>query len=313
MSPDTNDTTPPPQATPLHAGMVAVVGRANAGKSTLVNAVFEEKVSIVSDVPQTTRSLVRGILTEPRGQLVFLDTPGVHKADHDLGRMMNRVARAAIEGVDVVLLVLDTSTSPHIEDDGWMRRLLRDNVPVLAALNKSDLPNGHADEYRKLWETIAAEKGGATPVEWAAISARTREGVDLLISRLFERMPVGPMLFPAEMLTDYPRKMNMADIIREKYFRQLTDELPHSLGIEVETIEEQPGEWTVRGTIFVEKPSQKGIVIGHKGRLLRHVVASAEKELSEMYGVSIKLDLWVKVEKNWTKNFWILKRLGHAG
>jgi len=293
--------------------MVAVVGRASVGKSTLVNAVFGEKVSIVSDVPQTTRSLVRGILTEKRGQLVLLDTPGVHKAEYDLGRLMNRVARASVEGVDVVLLVFDASTSPRIEDDGWMRRLLRDTTPVVAALNKSDLPGGRAAEYRALWERIAAEKGGTAAAEWIEVSARTGAGVEKLVSTLFEKVPLGPQLFPPEMLTDYPRKLNMADIIREKYFARLKDELPHSLAIDVETIEEQPEEWTVRGTILVEKSTQKGIVIGHKGRLLRRVCESAEKELSEMYGVPVKLDLWVKVDKNWTRNFWTLKRLGYAG
>jgi len=289
------------------------VGRASVGKSTFVNAVFEEKVSIVSDIPQTTRTLVRGILTEPRGQLVLLDTPGVHKAEYDLGRLMNRVARASVEGVDAVLLMLDASTSPRIEDDGWIRRLLRETVPVLAVLNKSDVPQGHADEYRKLWETIAAEKQSTKTAEWVEISARTRDGVDQLVSRLFELLPPGPLLFPAEMLTDHPRKINMADIIREKYFGKLQDELPHSLAIEVETVEEKPDEWIVHGTILVERSSQKGIVIGHKGRLLRRVCESAGRELSEMYGIPVTLDLWVKVEKDWTKNFWILKRLGYAG
>ena len=310
QEPESSETRATP---PLHCGLIAVVGRASVGKSTFVNAVFEEKVSIVSDIPQTTRTLVRGILTEPRGQLVLLDTPGVHKAEYDLGRLMNRVARASVEGVDAVLLMLDASTSPRIEDDGWIRRLLRETVPVLAVLNKSDVPQGHADEYRKLWETIAAEKQSTKTAEWVEISARTRDGVDQLVSRLFELLPQGPLLFPAEMLTDHPRKINMADIIREKYFGKLQDELPHSLAIEVETVEEKPDEWIVHGTILVERSSQKGIVIGHKGRLLRRVCESAGRELSEMYGIPVTLDLWVKVEKDWTKNFWILKRLGYAG
>ena len=310
QEPESSETRATP---PLHCGLIAVVGRASVGKTTFVNAVFEEKVSIVSDIPQTTRTLVRGILTEPRGQLVLLDTPGVHKAEYDLGRLMNRVARASVEGVDAVLLMLDASTSPRIEDDGWIRRLLRETVPVLAVLNKSDVPQGHADEYRKLWETIAAEKQSTKTAEWVEISARTRDGVDQLVSRLFELLPPGPLLFPAEMLTDHPRKINMADIIREKYFGKLQDELPHSLAIEVETVEEKPDEWIVHGTILVERASQKGIVIGHKGRLLRRVCESAGRELSEMYGIPVTLDLWVKVEKDWTKNFWILKRLGYAG
>lgn len=297
----------------LRCGLVAVVGRANAGKSTLVNAILEEKVSIVSPVAQTTRSLVRGILTEPRGQLVFLDTPGVHKASYDLGRLMNRVARASIEGADVVLLVFDASAPPRPEDEGWVRRLLHEGTPCVAVLNKKDRPKGGGQAYRDLWTRIAAEKNVDRTPTWIALSARTGENVAALVDLLFETVPPGPLLFPEDVLTDYPRKLAIADIVREKYFLVLREELPHALAVGIDTLDEnETGAWTAKGSVYVHKNSQKGIVIGHKGRLLRQVRQAAEKELAEIYGRPVALELHVKVEKNWSRNFWILKRLGYA-
>ncbi len=297
-----------------HAGIVAVVGAANVGKSTLINAMVGEKVSIVSPVVQTTRNVVRAIRTEPRGQLVFMDTPGVHKAKYDLGRMMNRMARATAEGVDVVLLMLDRARPPREEDEGWMRRLMRpdQDAHVIALLNKADVPKDHEKAYRDLWESVATEKGSDRKPEWMSGSGRTGLGVDALTAQLFARVPAGPNLFPDDMLTDYPRKLNMADIVREKYVTRLKEELPHAIAVWIEEIEERADKWHVQGTVYVDKHSQKGIVLGAKGRLLKTATAEAEKELSEMYGLPVKLKLWVKVEKDWTRNFWMLKKLGYA-
>ncbi|MCX6998376.1 MAG: GTPase Era [Kiritimatiellaeota bacterium] len=267
----------------LRAGMVAIVGRANVGKSTLLNRMLEEKVSIVSPVAQTTRNLVRAVLTEPRGQLVFLDTPGVHRATHDLGRLMNQMARTSVAGVDVVLLVLDGSTAPQPEDEGWMRRLLFHPASVLAVLNKSDQGPACADAYRQRWAAVAKEKDVAKSVEWLDASATTGAGVSELVSRLFAQVPVGPLLFPEDVMTDYPRKLAMADVIREKYFMVLRNELPHALAVSIDTIEEKPEGWRVEGSIYVDKPSQKPIVIGEKGRLLKGVRQAAEQELSALY------------------------------
>lgn len=293
--------------------MMAVVGRASVGKSTLVNRILGEKVSIVSPVPQTTRTLIRGILTEPRGQLVFLDTPGVHKATYDLGRLMNRVARSSIEGVDVVLLVLDSSAQPRQEDEGWMRRLLHEEAACVALLNKADQGGGHAEDYRKLWIRLAQEKSAAKTATWLAVSGLTGQGVEALVELLFQTVPRGPLLFPEDVLTDYPRKLNIADVVREKYFVVLRDELPHATAVEIETVEEGEGGWKAKGFVYVQKNSQKGIVLGNKGRLLRRIKEAAEKDLAEMYGHPVSLDLWVKVSKDWSRNFWMLKRLGYAG
>lgn len=301
-----------PGSTQLRAGLVAIVGRASVGKSTLLNAILGEKVSIVSPVPQTTRTVIRGILTEPRGQLAFLDTPGVHRAAYDLGRLMNRTARASVEGVDVALLVLDASAPPHQEDEGWMRRLVHEEASCVALLNKADLKPSQAAEYRALWERIAKAKGSSKAAVWMTASGLKGEGVPELVTRLFELAPEGPALFPDDVLTDYPRMLNIADIVREKYFAVLRDELPHATAVEIETVEETEAGWTAKGTVHVQKNSQKGIVLGNKGRLLKRVREAAEQELSQMYDRPVSLELWVKVSKDWSRNYWMLKRLGYV-
>lgn len=294
------------------AGIVSIVGRTNVGKSTLVNHLLGEKVSIVSDTVQTTRNLIRAILTEPRGQIVFLDTPGVHRAQGELGRNLNKTARAAVQGVDAVLLVLDAAARPELEDDGWFRRLAREEVPCIFALNKCDRETDRSSDYRTLWETIRSEKQSSAEPVWMPVSALKGDGMDALLDRLFETLPEGPPLFPEDILTDYPRKLNMADVIREKLFDRLHSELPHAIAVWIEEIDEQENKWVIDATVYVERHSQKGIVIGEKGRLLKWVRAQAEKELYEMYGVRISLKLWVKVEKDWRKNFWMLKKFGYA-
>lgn len=295
----------------LRCGMVAVIGRANVGKSTLINAIVEEKVSIVSPVAQTTRNLIRAIYTEPRGQLVFLDTPGVHKAENELGKLMNRQARGSIEGADVALLVLDQSQHPGIEDDGWMRRLVHEPVTVMALLNKSDKNSGCRREYEDLWQSICAEKQVDRPIRWIQGSALKREGVEELLGILFEHMPLSPLLFPDDVLTDFPRLLNMADIIREQLFEVLYEELPHAIGIIVDKVDETEKGWTVTATIYVHKHTQKVIVLGAKGRQLRAVKRKAERALTGMYDRPVNLKLWIKVEPTWTKNFWYLKKMGY--
>ncbi len=305
---------PQESAATARAGIVAVVGAANVGKSTLINTILGEKVSIVSPVAQTTRNVVRAILTEPRGQLVFMDTPGVHKAKYDLGRMMNRMARAAAEGVDAVLLVFDVTRPPREEDEGWMRRLMREEqeAPVLAVLNKVDRKPVHADAYPERWTAVAEEKQSLRTAEWISVSGMTGQGVDALTERLFGMIPVGPLLFPSDVLTDYPRKLNMADVVREQYATRLKQELPHDVAVWIENVDDSGETWTADGTVYVNRHSQKGIVLGAKGRLLKIVTTEAEKELAEMYGRRVKLRLWVKVEKDWNRNFWMLKKLGYA-
>ena len=301
----------PDPAENSRSGMVAVVGRANVGKSTLINGLLGEKVSIVSPVAQTTRNLIRGIHTEERGQICFLDTPGMHRAESDLGKVMNRIARASIEGVDAILFLMDVSLKPRVEDDGWMRRLSREQTPVIGVLNKCDKPADNTEHYQDLWTEICAEKSAEKTMEWVRISAQEHRGTRELLGRLFDFMPVGPHLFPEDIISDFPRKLNIADVVREKFFGLLHNDMPHNIAIWVEAIDESAHGWAVDAVVYVQQSSQKGIVIGNKGRLLRKVRRSAEAELTSMYELPIRINLWVKVEKNWAKNFWMLKKFGY--
>lgn len=228
------------------AGITAVVGRTNVGKSTLLNALLGEKVSIVSDTVQTTRNVIRAILTGKRGQIVFLDTPGVHRAEGDLGKNLNKMARSTTGGADAVLLVLDASTTPWQEDEGWMRRLMKQETPCTILLNKMDLGGDFHEDYKTLWRNLANEKESALTPVWIEGSALKKNALPELSNALFDKMPGGPLLFPGDILTDYPRKLNISDVIREKYFDRLHSELPHCLAIWVDSIEETPQKWAIQ-------------------------------------------------------------------
>ncbi len=314
---DSDMTDPLPLSPNERAGMVAVVGAANAGKSSLINRIMGEKVSIVSPVAQTTRNLVRGIHTEERGQVVFLDTPGVHhQGKKALNKQMNKVARSATEGTDAVMLVIDRSEAPALEVEGWFQKLCQlppeDRPPVLVVLNKADLTDRYEPGIRELFGRILADHPGTPEPEWFQTSAQSGEGVEALLNRLFELMPPGPPLFPEDIVSDFPRKLAIGDVIREKYFMRLHQELPHSIAVWVEHLIETDGQWNVEAHVYVRQNSQKGMVIGNKGRLMKAVRGEAASEIADIYGVKIKLTLVVKVLKDWDKNFWILRKLGYA-
>jgi GTP-binding protein Era len=261
---------------------------------------------------QTTRNVIRAILHEPRGQLVFLDTPGVHHAEGELGRFMNKSARSAVSGVDHILLILDRSVRPTQIDEGWFRRLAHEEHSPFFVLNKSDVNQSYEADYQSLWEKIATEKEATCQPRWMSIAAREGRGVDLLVDQLFLQTPEGPPLFSEEVLTDYPRKLNIADVVREKFVRRLHQELPHAVAVWVDHIHEKEDRWQIEASVLVERHSQKGILIGEKGRLIKRVKKEAQEELSEMYPLKVALTLTVKVEKNWRKNYWILQKLGYV-
>ena len=311
---------------PRKAAIVGVVGRTNAGKSTLVNRMVGEKVTIVSPVEQTTRNTIRGIVEDPRGQLVLLDTPGLHKAVGPLGKLLNGMARASSAGVDILLVVFDGAHEPQLEDEGWMRRVAKERPEkCVFALNKRDRSPFYETMFRDLWKEVAGEGRNSLRSEsvaatcdppeprWVSACGVKPGGCDALLDALYDLAEPGPALFPDDIVTDYPRKLAIADVVREKLIQRLHEEVPHEVGVLVDDLDERDGRWNVAVTIYVNRPSQKGIVIGQRGCNLKAVRMSAGPELSDMFGVKVNVELWVKVEPNWMKNNRLLAEMGYLG
>lgn len=314
----TDPSAPDPAAPPFHAGIAAIVGRANSGKSSLLNAILDEKISVVSPVAQTTRRPVRGMLNEANLQIVFLDTPGIRQASHTLSSMLNKTARGLVTGSDVILLVLDASIHPQDEDRGWMQKLATDAEPVFAILNKKDLGlrrTAYESAWAEVLEKNRAKNPAFTPasIRWFETSAATGEGIPELLDALRAQMPESPPLFPADMLTDDPGPFFIADVIRGQINKRLTAELPHAIAVSVDQIDEADEKVKISATIYVEKNSQRPIVIGQHAHMIRDIRHAAEKELSTIYEKPHKLELWVKVEPNWSRNYWMLKKFGYVG
>ena len=324
----------------MKVAVVGVVGRTNAGKSTLVNALVGEKVSIVSPVEQTTRNTVRGIVSDPRGQLVLLDTPGLHKAVGVLGRLLNRMARRSAAGTDVTCVVFDASQPPQLEDVGWMRRVAGERPEkVVFVLNKADRSPFFEDEYKAAWAEAVAESAAKSepaansdskaeagsrqdsvvrpepvPVpEWTKSISTTEGGAAGVMDALFGFAEEGEALFDEDIVTDYPRRLTIADVIREKYIGRLFQELPHELGVIVTRIEEKADRWTVRADALVNRESQKPMAIGRGAATVKAVRKAAERELREIFGTKVELEINVRVERNWMKNERLLAEMGYLG
>lgn len=305
----------------VKVAVVGVVGRTNAGKSTLVNQLVGEKVSIVSPVEQTTRNTVRGIVSDSRGQLVLLDTPGLHKAVGELGRLLNRMARRSAAGTDITCVVFDASEEPQLEDVGWMQRVARECPErVVFVLNKADQAPFFETMFREAWASCCEagpDAGGATtrppsPV-WVKAVATAPGGAKAVGDALFELAEVGEPLFDDDIVTDYPRKLAIADVIREKYLAKMHQEVPHEMGVLVKDIAEAKGRWEVSVEVLVNRPSQKPIVIGRGASTVKYVRTCAERELSDVFGVKVALQIWVKVAPNWMQNKRLLAEMGYLG
>ncbi len=291
------------------SGFIAVVGRPNVGKSTLINALLNQKIAAVSPRPQTTRRRQLGILTLPNAQLIFVDTPGIHNPKHKLGEFLNFEAEEALSGVDVILWLVDSSTPPA-EDDARIASLLAKparKIPTLVILNKTDLLSPEAEPLRAAEYSAMLEKA-----EVMKISASNRAGLGELIERLIALLPVRPPEYPEEQITDLYERDIAADLIREACLIQLRDEVPHSLAVQVDEFKEREnGMAYIAATIFVERESHKGIVIGEGGKALKSIGSAARKEIEEMGGRKVFLELRVKVSKNWRDNPNMLRQLGY--
>ncbi|MBO5642625.1 MAG: GTPase Era [Kiritimatiellae bacterium] len=301
----------------MKIAVVGVVGRTNAGKSTLVNSLVGEKVSIVSPVEQTTRNTIRAIVSEERGQLVLLDTPGLHKAVGELGRLLNRMARRSAAGVDITCVVFDAAQKPCLEDIGWMQRIAHESASkVIFVLNKADKRSFNENLFREAWAEVLAEEGGENPPpepKWVKCISVDEGGSKGVLDALFEFAEEGEPLFDEDTITDYPRRLTIADVIREKYIAKLFQELPHELGIVVRQIEETPEKWLVKVDVLVNRESQKPIAIGRGAETVRYVRKGAERELKEIYGIKVSLDMTVRISKNWMKNPVLLREMGYMG
>lgn len=296
-----------------HCGIVAIVGRTNTGKSTLLNYILGKKVAIVSQIPQTTRNIIRGILTEKRGQIVFVDTPGIHKPKHRLGKYMNILAEDSAQGADLIMHLVDSSERVGEEEEMVVHYLTSAKAPVVLALNKVDLGGKFVPEYLKLWE----EKKGKTLQELTdsfiaiPVSALKGTNIDRLLDVLFSHLPEGLELYPEDIVSDFPERLACADIIREKLFECMREELPYSIGVLVDEIAERSKKLTyIRADILVERDSQKAMVIGAQGKVMKNVGSLARKELEGVLGRKVYLELKVKVRQGWRQDTEILRQMG---
>jgi GTP-binding protein Era len=289
------------------SGFISIVGRPNVGKSTLVNALVGEKIAIVSPRPQTTRNTIRGVLTleSENAQIVFVDTPGIHKPRTQLGERLNTLVYGSLAEADAAVFVIDATQPIGPGDQRIAARLLEAGTSTVVVINKVD---------RSTPEQIGEQLGRAGAWDFDAyvpISALKRNGTQLVVDELLQRLKPGPFFFPTDATTDQPDKLLAAELIREKYLSRLRDELPHSLTVVVSEIEQQDNGIThVNATAFVERESQKGMVIGKGGAMVRDVGASARYDLERMFGTKVFLDLNVKVEKDWQSSDEMLDRLG---
>ncbi|MDJ0712000.1 MAG: GTPase Era [Woeseiaceae bacterium] len=288
-------------------GLVAVIGRPNVGKSTLINAIMGRKVSIVTAKPQTTRHRILAVHTTEKSQIIFVDTPGLHrKAGRAMNRLMNRTAANALADADLVLFVSD-ATHWNPEDDDVLRRLRKVKAPVIAVLNKVD--KVHPKE--KLLDTIALMSARHDFEEIVPLSALKETSLDELLATLPPFLPESPPLFPEDMHTDRSREFHAAEVIREKLTLMLHQELPYGLTVQVERYLEEDSGLTINAIIWVERDSQKGIVVGKQGGVLKKVGRAARLELKEQLGRNVHLELWVKVKSNWADNEKDLMNLGY--
>ena len=292
------------------SGFVAVVGKPNVGKSTLMNAWLGQKIAIVSEKPQTTRNRIRGILTRPDAQVIFMDTPGIHQPIHKLGEYMVEVATRTIPDADVILFTVDGSQMPT-EEDRQVAELIQEKgkAPVVIGVNKIDLvpPDElpvRCEAYGNLVDSVAL----------VPFSATRGDNRDQLLETIIAQLPFGPRYYPEDQVTDQMERTIVAELVREQILHHLYQEVPHAVAVLVNEFKERPGKNLIyiSATIFVERESQKAIVIGEGGRMLKRIGRSAREEIERMLGTKVYLDLWVKVRKKWRKDEKELRRLGYA-
>ena len=291
------------------SGFVAVVGRPNVGKSTLINSLIGQKVLIMSDKPQTTRNKIMCVLTQEDAQILFIDTPGIHKPKHKLGELMVQTAQSTLKEVDVVLMVADGTASFGSGEEYIIEQLRAVRTPVILAINKIDMLSKEAvfpiiRQYQERFDFQAI----------VPISALEHIQLEALVEEIKTHLEPGPQYYPEDMITDQPERLVIAEMIREKVLHLTREEIPHAIAVEIEEIKTRPNEdLYVRAVIYVERESQKGIVIGAKGGLLKEIGRLAREDVQGLLGSKVYLDLWVKVKKDWRNRDVMLRTLGYKG
>ena len=279
------------------SGFISIIGRPNVGKSTFLNRVIGQKIAIMSDKPQTTRNKVQGVLTRENSQTIFIDTPGIHKPKHKLGEFMLKVSKNTLREVDGIMFMVNAEQKFGKGDEFILDWLEGNQTPVFLIINKIDLV--HPDELLTMIETYREKYDFA---EIIPISALEGNNVDRLLETIENYLPEGPQYYPADQVTDHPERFIISELIREKVLHLTREEIPHSIAVVIDKIkpdEENEGKIHVQATIMVERDSQKGIVIGKRGALLKEVGTRARKDIEMLLGSKVYLELWVKVQKDW--------------
>ena len=287
------------------SGFVSLVGRPNAGKSTLLNALVGQKVAIVADKPQTTRTAIQGVLTLAGAQIVFVDTPGIHRADSQLNKRLMDTVRNSLEERDLILLLVDVTEPYGVQDQRAADMVLKTGTPVVLVLNKVDLLKDKA----LMLPLIEQYKSGHEFAAYVPVSALRRKGLAELRKVILDRLPEGPAYFPEDYVTDQPERFLAAELIREKVLAATRQEVPHSVAVTVDQWEETTRLTRIFATIRVERPGQKGIVIGAKGAMLKNIGTLARHEMERLFGVKVYLDLHVRVQPGWREQAAFLNTL----
>lgn len=289
------------------SGFVAVVGRPNVGKSTLINALIDDKIVIVSDKAQTTRNRIVCVYTDEKKQIVFMDTPGIHKPKHKLGEFMVDQAVDSLREVEAVLFVVAANEKRGPGDNFVIEQLKKVNVPVFLIVNKIDTM-----EKQDLLEAIVSYENSYPFEAVVPISAKEKDNIEEVVNLLETHLPEGPKYFPDDMITDQPERLIISDIVREKILLQTHDEIPHAIAVDVDEMKtREDGTTYVRATIYVERDSQKGIIIGKQGAMLKTIGRQARGDVERLLATKVFLDLWVKVKKDWRNKSGMLSELGY--
>ncbi|HAR44814.1 MAG: GTPase Era [Nitrospirae bacterium GWC2_57_13] len=288
----------------FRSGFISIVGRPNVGKSTLLNTLLGQKIAIISDKPQTTRNRIQGMVNRPGCQMVFIDTPGIHKPVHRMNEYMVKTALGTYNEVDVVLFLVEATSAPGAGDKFIIETLAQVKTPVFLLINKVDLVR--KDLLLPLIQEYSALYKFAEIIPVSAIKGE----LGALTDSILKRLPEGPQYFPDDQLTDQPERFIMAELIREKIFTLTKEEIPYSTAVMIEQMKEEPGITRVDAVIYVERDSQKGIIIGKGGEMLKKIGTLARQEAERLLGVKLFLQLWVKVKKGWREDDNLLRSLG---